>query len=100
MKKIALATLAGALAGASSLAAAQDAYVIGVSAAMTGPASAPRPTSSTPATRRDPADHKRCSYATDGLRAFTAHARNRCYGQEGAPHRDALCIRDNRMRLP
>ncbi|MCO5108117.1 MAG: ABC transporter substrate-binding protein [Burkholderiaceae bacterium] len=40
MKKIALATLAGALAGASSLAAAQDAYVIGVSAAMTGPAAA------------------------------------------------------------
>jgi ABC-type branched-subunit amino acid transport system substrate-binding protein len=40
MKKFALATLAGALAGASSLAAAQDAYVIGVSAAMTGPAAA------------------------------------------------------------
>ncbi|MEZ5604887.1 MAG: ABC transporter substrate-binding protein [Burkholderiaceae bacterium] len=40
MKKIALATLAGALLGASSIAAAQDAYVIGVSAAMTGPAAA------------------------------------------------------------
>ena len=40
MKTIALATLAGALLGASSIAAAQDAYVIGVSAAMTGPAAA------------------------------------------------------------
>lgn len=40
MKKIALATLAGALVGASTIAAAQDAYVIGVSAAMTGPAAA------------------------------------------------------------
>lgn len=40
MKKIALATVAGALLGVSSIAAAQDAYVIGVSAAMTGPAAA------------------------------------------------------------
>lgn len=40
MRRIALAALAGALAGASPFAAAQDAYVIGVSAAMTGPAAA------------------------------------------------------------
>jgi len=39
-KNIALAALAGALLGATSIAAAQDAYVIGVSAAMTGPAAA------------------------------------------------------------
>jgi len=39
-KNIALAALTGALMGATSLAAAQDAYVIGVSAAMTGPAAA------------------------------------------------------------
>ncbi len=39
-KNIALAALTGALMGSTSLAAAQDAYVIGVSAAMTGPAAA------------------------------------------------------------
>lgn len=39
-KHIALAALTGALTGATSVAAAQDAYVIGVSAAMTGPAAA------------------------------------------------------------
>jgi len=37
---VALAALTGALLGATSIAAAQDAYVIGVSAAMTGPAAA------------------------------------------------------------